>query len=61
MHRMLSGGTSMHLKFCYVMCQVMLEVRALGTVKCIRCEPDIKLGKRYKWNVVTDHYIISFS
>lgn len=46
MHLMLSGGNSLHLKFCYVMCQVMLEVRALGTVKYMRCEPDIKLGKR---------------
>ena len=61
MHRMLSGGNSMHLKYRYVMCQVMLEARALGTVKYMRCEPDIKLGKRLKWNAVTDHYIISFS
>lgn len=46
MHLILSGGNSMHLKFCYVMCQVMLEVSALRTVKYMRCEPNIKLGKR---------------
>ena len=46
MRLMLSGGNSMHLKFCYVICQVMPELRALGTVKYMRCEPYIKLGKR---------------